>query len=105
MAAVGPPTTQQGNGNGNVMRHMSNAGAAELTALPDMMGSSLLPGPPMVSSAAQQQHLLGQAQFVAAPPPTAFVSPSMWQESVASVYEGGLKRGWGYEGGGGGKRR
>jgi hypothetical protein len=22
----------------------------------------------------------------------------MWQESVASVYEGGLKRGWDYEG-------
>lgn len=28
-----------------------------------------------------------------------FVSPSMWQESVASVYEGGLKRHhvWDYE--------
>lgn len=23
----------------------------------------------------------------------------MWQESVASVYEGGLKRAWDYEGG------
>ena len=26
-----------------------------------------------------------------------FVSPSMWQESVASVYEGGLKRQWDYD--------
>jgi hypothetical protein len=26
-----------------------------------------------------------------------YVSPSMWQESVASVYEGGLKRQWDYD--------
>jgi len=30
-------------------------------------------------------------QYSGAPIPS-FVSPSMWQESVASVYEGGLKR-------------
>ncbi|KAK4149127.1 hypothetical protein C8A00DRAFT_19148 [Chaetomidium leptoderma] len=32
--------------------------------------------------------------------PQTFVTPAMWQESVASVYEGGLKRAWGgdYEG-------
>ncbi|KAL1835586.1 hypothetical protein VTJ49DRAFT_6437 [Mycothermus thermophilus] len=29
-------------------------------------------------------------------PPT-FVTPAMWQESVASVYEGGLKRSWDYD--------
>jgi hypothetical protein len=82
---------------------MSNAGA-ELSALPDMMGTSLLPLPPMGSGAAQQ-HLLAQQQFVV-PAAAAFVSPSMWQESVASVYEGGLKRGWGFDGGmEGGKRR
>jgi hypothetical protein len=28
-----------------------------------------------------------------------FVTPAMWQESVASVYEGGLKRAWDYDGG------
>ncbi|KFY99002.1 hypothetical protein V498_01079 [Pseudogymnoascus sp. VKM F-4517 (FW-2822)] len=103
MAAMAPPTTQQSNGGGGGMRHMSNAGA-ELTALPDMMGSTLLPVPPMTSNPAQQ-HLLGQPQFVAPPAATAFVSPSMWQESVASVYEGGLKRGWGYDGGMGGAKR
>lgn len=27
-----------------------------------------------------------------------FVTPAMWQESVASVYEGGLKRAWDYDG-------
>jgi hypothetical protein len=33
-----------------------------------------------------------------APPPMQnFVTPAMWQESVASVYEGGLKRGWDYD--------
>ncbi|KAM0288023.1 hypothetical protein ACHAQH_000091 [Verticillium albo-atrum] len=37
-------------------------------------------------------------QYSAAPVQT-FVTPAMWQESVASVYEGGLKRAWDYEGG------
>jgi hypothetical protein len=27
-----------------------------------------------------------------------FVTPAMWQESVASVYEGGIKRAWDYDG-------
>jgi hypothetical protein len=35
-------------------------------------------------------------QYSGAPIPS-FVSPSMWQESVASVYEGGLKRQWEFE--------
>lgn len=26
-----------------------------------------------------------------------FVTPEMWRESVASVYEGGLKRSWDYD--------
>lgn len=26
-----------------------------------------------------------------------FITPAMWQESVASVYEGGLKMGWDYD--------
>ena len=26
-----------------------------------------------------------------------FVTPAMWQESVASVYEGGLKRAWDFD--------
>ncbi len=36
-------------------------------------------------------------QYPAAPV-QAFVTPAMWQESVASVYEGGLKRSWDYDG-------
>lgn len=36
------------------------------------------------------------------PPPFApnmanFITPAMWQESVASVYEGGLKRSWDHQ--------
>ncbi|KAI1326964.1 fungal-specific transcription factor domain-containing protein [Xylariaceae sp. FL0255] len=39
-------------------------------------------------------------QQYSAPPVQAFVTPAMWQESVASVYEsGGLKRHWDYDGG------
>ncbi len=30
-------------------------------------------------------------------PQPAFITPAMWQESVASVYEGGLKRSWDYD--------
>ncbi|TQN75009.1 Nitrogen assimilation transcription factor nit-4 [Colletotrichum shisoi] len=40
------------------------------------------------------------AQQYSAAPVQTFVSPAMWQESVASVYEGGLKRGWDYDGSG-----
>ena len=38
------------------------------------------------------------AQQFTAPMPT-FITPAMWQESVASVYEVGLKRAWDYDGG------
>jgi hypothetical protein len=37
-------------------------------------------------------------QYSGAPVQT-FVTPAMWQESVASVYEGGLKRAWDYDSG------
>ena len=30
-------------------------------------------------------------------PVQSFVTPAMWQESVASVYEGGMKRAWDYD--------
>jgi hypothetical protein len=39
------------------------------------------------------------AAYPTAPIPAqhTFVTPAMWQESVASVYEGGLKRSWDYD--------
>ena len=36
-------------------------------------------------------HNIPPQQFSAAPVQT-FVTPAMWQQSVASVYEGGMKR-------------
>ncbi|KAI0410073.1 fungal-specific transcription factor domain-containing protein [Xylaria palmicola] len=53
-----------------------------------------------LSAAAPPPQLSHQQQY-SAPPVQAFVTPAMWQESVASVYEsGGLKRHWDYDGGG-----
>lgn len=36
------------------------------------------------------------AAFVQHPPDNVYVTPKQWQQSVASVYEGGLKRRWDY---------
>lgn len=51
------------------------------------------------------QQVSPQQFSAAAPAVPNFVTPAMWQESVASVYEGGLKRTWDYDGGGVMKRR
>lgn len=45
--------------------------------------------------ASTQQHM-PQPQYATGALPN-FVTPAMWQESVASVYEGGLKRAWDYD--------
>jgi hypothetical protein len=66
------------------------SGAHEIPTLPEMHtlpNASLPPG---------SSHPLPPQQYSGAPIPS-FVSPSMWQESVASVYEGGLKRSWDYD--------
>ncbi|KAG6000352.1 hypothetical protein E4U21_005561 [Claviceps maximensis] len=41
---------------------------------------------------------ISHAQFSSANSVPDFITPAMWQESVASVYEGGLKRAWDYDG-------
>jgi hypothetical protein len=51
---------------------------------------------------AQAAQLRPGAQQMPTPQYTApqiqnFVTPAMWQESVASVYEGGMKRAWDYD--------
>ncbi|CAL3972673.1 unnamed protein product [Diplocarpon coronariae] len=60
------------------------SGAQEIPTLPEMQP---LPNANLGSNS----HPLPPQQYSGAPIPS-FVSPSMWQESVASVYEGGLKR-------------
>ncbi|KAI1160722.1 fungal-specific transcription factor domain-containing protein [Nemania serpens] len=69
-----------------------SSGAPEVPTSQDMaIGNAPLSAPP--------PHLTRQ-QYTA-PPVQTFVTPAMWQESVASVYEsGGLKRQWDYDGGG-----
>lgn len=73
----------------------SSAGASEVSSLQDIQAvHATMP-------AGSQQ--LSPSQYSAAPV-ASFVTPAMWQESVASVYEGGLKRGWDYDGGSSVKR-
>ncbi|KAH6853904.1 hypothetical protein B0I37DRAFT_388129 [Chaetomium sp. MPI-CAGE-AT-0009] len=63
---------------------------------------------PMQEMHAVQGQLRAGAQLPLPPYPSApaqtFVTPAMWQESVASVYEGGLKRAWDYDAQMAGKR-
>lgn len=75
----------------------SPPGAPEISTLQDIQAvHSTLP------TSSQQQ--ISPQQYSAAPVNN-FVTPAMWQESVASVYEGGLKRGWDYDAGPAMKRR
>ncbi|PTB74556.1 hypothetical protein M440DRAFT_1440022 [Trichoderma longibrachiatum ATCC 18648] len=68
----------------------SSSGAPEVPTIDDVhaVNSSLSAG---------SQHSIPPHQYAAAPVPT-FITPAMWQQSVASVYEGGLKRSWDYDG-------
>jgi hypothetical protein len=76
--------------DGSSLSVSTSPGAPEISTLQDIQAvNATLP------TAAQQ---IPQSQYSAAPVQT-FVTPAMWQESVASVYEGGLKRGWDYDGG------
>jgi hypothetical protein len=66
----------------------SPSGASEVSNYPEYPdGVSLQSGPQQVSP-----------QQYSAPVVPNFVTPAMWQQSVASVYEGGLKRSWDYDG-------
>ena len=67
----------------------SSSGAAELSTLQDIQAiqNSMPAGSQQISP-----------QFTAAPMPN-FIPPAMWQESVANVYEAGLKRAWDYDSG------
>jgi hypothetical protein len=66
--------------------NMSSSGAGDVASLQDYSNPNNQMGP-----SSQQQ--ISPPQFTAP-----YVTPAMWQESVASVYEGGLKRAWDYDG-------
>lgn len=66
------------------MRHPSSGGQ-DASGLSEMQGSGLLPLPHGSNMS---------PNYATQPPVPSFVSPSMWQESVASVYEGGSRRDW-----------
>ena len=86
-----PPSTQSGaNPQTNSPLKHPVPGAQEI---PTMSVNQSLPN---VNLAPGSHHPMPPQQYSGAPIPS-FVSPSMWQESVASVYEGGLKRQWDYD--------
>ncbi|KAK3694612.1 hypothetical protein B0T22DRAFT_370197 [Podospora appendiculata] len=66
---------------------VASSGASEASSIQDIQAvhAQLPPG----SQLPPQQY--------SATPVQTFVTPAMWQESVASVYEGGLKRSWDYD--------
>lgn len=70
-------------------------GAAEVPTIQDIQHVHATVPSVAAAAASQQQQISPHSQYSAAPVQT-FVTPAMWQESVASVYEGGLKRSWDY---------
>ncbi|PFH55537.1 hypothetical protein XA68_18086 [Ophiocordyceps unilateralis] len=89
--------------------HTSFGSPAHSDVLPTAQTGPLDLTPSSDLSAMQAVHGVGAAmaagdaqQTAVQPYPPAgsmanFITPAMWQESVASVYEGGLKRCWGYD--------
>ena len=69
------------------LSNIPSSGASEVPTLSDIQA---------VQATLPQAQQIPSHQYSAAPVQT-FVTPAMWQESVASVYEGGLKRAWDYD--------
>ncbi|KAK4454804.1 hypothetical protein QBC34DRAFT_445679 [Podospora aff. communis PSN243] len=79
---VQSPPNQVNSQDGSI--NVSPTAGSDPTALQSMQAAQA-----QLQSGPQQMPV---QQYPAA---QAFVTPAMWQESVASVYEGGLKRSWG----------
>ncbi|TLS23522.1 uncharacterized protein PpBr36_05710 [Pyricularia pennisetigena] len=69
-----------------------STGASEVPTLQDIQAAQST-----MTAANMHQHAAAAQSYAAQAPVPNFVTPAMWQESVASVYEGGIKRGWDYE--------
>jgi hypothetical protein len=86
-----PPAAQSTSAPQQSPLKIAVSGAHEVHELPQMHALPNVNLPPGSQPMPPQQ-------YSGAPIPS-FVSPSMWQESVASVYEGGMKRQWDYDDG------
>jgi hypothetical protein len=91
--------------NGFLSQWNSTFGTPQPTSVPPQSNSLSVPpssGTPEVPSIQALQSAnasLPSSQAIppqqySAAPVQSFVTPAMWQESVASVYEGGIKRQW-----------
>ncbi|GAB0143977.1 hypothetical protein EsHS_00004474 [Epichloe bromicola] len=90
------PGTLLGSASHASLSASSPPGPPDQTAITDpTSGQSLSP------NIGQMTH----AQYSSATSIPNFITPAMWQESVASVYEGGLKRAWDFDGGMAGMKR
>jgi hypothetical protein len=69
-----------------------NSGATEIPSIQDIQHVHATV--PSVAAAAAASQISPSQQYSSAPVQT-FVTPAMWQDSVASVYDSGLKRTWG----------
>ncbi|POR34982.1 Putative transcriptional regulatory protein [Tolypocladium paradoxum] len=67
----------------------SSSSPSDVSTMQDFQGVS-------PSLAASSQQMPAQQYSVPSSMPN-FITPAMWQESVASVYEGGFKRSWDYD--------
>ncbi|TWU76163.1 hypothetical protein ED733_001904 [Metarhizium rileyi] len=85
------PGALVGSVSGDKSLNVSTPGVPDQTALADHVSNHSL------SSPGTQQ--MAHQQYPTATSIPNFITPAMWQESVASVYEGGLKRAWDFDGG------
>ncbi|PNY26783.1 transcriptional regulatory protein [Tolypocladium capitatum] len=67
----------------------TSSGASDVSAMQGFQDVS--------SSLAAGSQQMSTQQYSAPASMPNFITPAMWQESVASVYEGGLKRSWDYD--------
>ncbi|PQE20390.1 lipase regulator 1 protein [Rutstroemia sp. NJR-2017a BBW] len=88
-STFGTPPTSSSSASQTTPLKTPSSGAQELPTLSEMQSLPNVNLPPGSQPMPPQQ-------YSGAPIPS-FVSPSMWQESVASVYEGGIKRHWDYD--------
>ncbi|KAL2891513.1 Cutinase transcription factor 1 alpha [Ceratocystis lukuohia] len=84
-----PPSMRSPAGSASPSQTINNSPAATGTGVLDMAPMGVSTNAPIAASQQMQT-----TQSYADPQ---YMTPEMWQQSVVSVYEGGLKRGWDYD--------